>query len=44
MSVYYEILMELWRRSIPEFLNQSLKLLEVLLPEEKYNVPQKLDR
>jgi len=38
MSAYYEFLMDLWRRNIPEFLSQSLKLLEVLSPEEKDRV------
>lgn len=32
MSVYFEFLMDLWRRDIDEFLKLALNLLDQLLP------------
>ena len=38
MSVYFEILMDVWRRDIDEFLKQALNLLDQLSPEERDSV------
>jgi hypothetical protein len=38
MSIYYEFLMDLWRKDVDEFLKQALKVLDQLSPEEKWEV------